>query len=164
MQARFSSLSNLKKKILIIIWNIVYKFSIILFNLNVFFCDKENVFFFFFWSSTWRPKKTVMGTNGMIGTLNKKYFSYFYVQDKFLKLPDHDALWRLICRKVFKIGTWNFDTILINVMKLYYYNLGSISSIDKKLCVFPYRRNFVNYTHFSKKDLNKSRFCVLNFW
>ena len=32
---------------------------------------------------------------------------------KTMNRPDHDALWRLISRKILKIGTWNFGTILI---------------------------------------------------
>ena len=37
--------------------------------------------------------------------------------------PDHDAIWRLISRKILKIGIWKFDIILIKVFTLCYLNL-----------------------------------------
>ena len=55
---------------------------------------------------------------------------------KTMNRPDHDALWRLISRKVWKIETWNFDTIFIPIFNLCYQNLKSISLIVQKLCAF----------------------------
>ena len=50
--------------------------------------------------------------------------------------PDSNALWRLISQKIWEIGTWNFNTIFIQVFNLCYQNLESISFIVLKLSTF----------------------------
>ena len=61
---------------------------------------------------------------------------------------DRNALWLLISRKVWKIGTWNFDTIFIHIFNLCYQNLESVSLIVRKSMSFWQRSNFGNFSSF----------------
>ena len=72
---------------------------------------------------------------------------------KMMNRPDptrfnRNALWRLISRKVYKIKVWNFDTIFMQVLNLYYWNLQSIFVIVWKLCAFWQRSNIINFQSF----------------
>ena len=62
--------------------------------------------------------------------------------------PDRNALWRLITQKLWKIETWNFNTIFIQHSNLCYQNLILISLIVWKLWSFPQGSNFVNFQQF----------------
>ena len=65
--------------------------------------------------------------------------------------PGTTRLWQsstLISRKLFKIRTWNFDRILLQVFNLGYQNFKSISPIVWKLCAFRQRNHFVNFQQF----------------
>ena len=62
--------------------------------------------------------------------------------------PDHDALWRLFSTKALLIWPWNFDTILIQVLKLCYQDKDSISLIVWILWTFWHRRYFGIYSSF----------------
>ena len=43
--------------------------------------------------------------------------------------PDRDAIWRIISRKIWMRGMWNFNTIFMQVLNLSYYSFGSISLV-----------------------------------
>ena len=62
--------------------------------------------------------------------------------------PDHNALWWLICQKVYKIGIWNFDKIFIQVFNLCYQSLESIYYIVWKLWDFPQRKSLLIFSSF----------------
>ena len=57
-------------------------------------------------------------------------------------------LWWLISRKVYKIRTWNFNTIFIQVFNLCDQNLESVSLIVWKLYAFWQCSNFGNFQQF----------------
>ena len=70
-------------------------------------------------------RKLIKSLKMVVEIWDKHLFSYFYIMNPFLKLhnltrPDHDTFWRLISRKLLRIGTCNFDTISIQVLKLSY--------------------------------------------
>ena len=56
--------------------------------------------------------------------------------------PDRNALWQLISQKVWKIGTWNFNTNFIKLFNLYYQIFKLISLIVWKLWAFPQCSSF----------------------
>ena len=74
--------------------------------------------------------------------------------------PDRNALWRLITQKLWKIETWNFNTIFIQHSNLCYQNLILISLIVWKLWSFPQGSNFVNFQQFFHHNFRLRR----NFW
>jgi len=74
--------------------------------------------------------------------------------------PDRNALWRLITQKVWKIETWNFNTIFIQHFNLCYQNLELISLTVSKLWSFPQGSNFVNFQQFFHHNFRLKR----NFW
>ena len=74
--------------------------------------------------------------------------------------PGRNALWRLISQKVWKIGTWNFNTIFIQLSNLCYQNLELISLLVWKLWAFPQGSNFVNFQQFFHHNFR----LKWNFW
>ena len=63
--------------------------------------------------------------------------------------PDRNALWRLISLKVWKIRTWNCNTIFTQLSNLCYQILELISLIVWKLWAFPQRSNLLlNHTNY----------------
>ena len=74
--------------------------------------------------------------------------------------PDRNALWRLITQKVWKIETWNFNTIFIQHSNLCYQNLILISLIVWKQWSFPQGSHFVNFQQFFHHNFRLRR----DFW
>ena len=66
--------------------------------------------------------------------------------------PEPTRQWRSLMAYIpdviIVIGTWNFDPMLFQVLKLSYQYLESISFIFWKLCVFRHRWNFHNFWQF----------------
>ena len=74
------------------------------------------------------------------------------------------AIYKRKCIKIQKIGTWNFDTIFIQVFNLWYTNLGSISLIVWKLYAFRERTNFGHFQQFSHHNFRlKWKFWIQMF-
>jgi len=73
--------------------------------------------------------------------------------------PDREALYRLISQKVCKIGTWNFNTIFIQVFNLCYQNLESMSFIVLKLGAFLQRSNFGYFQQFFHHNFRLKNKC-----
>ena len=71
---------------------------------------------------------------------------------KMMNKPDWARPWRSLTtyffRKLWNIGTWNFDPIFIQVFNLYYQNLGLTALIVWKLCAFQQRSKFSNFQQF----------------
>ena len=79
--------------------------------------------------------------------------------------PDRNALWRLITQKVWKIETWNFNTIFTQHSNLCYQNLELISLIVWKLWSFPQGSNFVNFQQFFHHNFRLEwKIWILWFW
>ena len=76
--------------------------------------------------------------------------------------PVCNAFSRLISEKVYKMGTWNFHTIFIQVFNLCYQNLGLISLMVWKLCAFRQCRKFGNLQQFFHHNFRlKWKFWIL---
>ena len=63
---------------------------------------------------------------------------------------DNDALWRLVSRTIYKreIITWNFDTIMVQVLTLSYQNLELTYFMVWKVSAFWHCSNFGNFWQF----------------
>ena len=73
---------------------------------------------------------------------------------------NRNFFWRLISRKVKKMGMWNFDKNFIEVLNLCYQNFGLISVIMWKLYTFQQRStlgHFQQFIHFNFR-------LKLKFW
>ena len=83
----------------------------------------------------------------VVETLDEKQFSYIYVLNTSLKCPGPTHHWRYLTpyfSESTKDRDVTFDTILIQVIKLFYHNFELILLIVWKLCAFRHRRNFDN--------------------
>ena len=65
--------------------------------------------------------------------------------------PGAAALSLLISRKILKIWTWNFDTMLIQIWIFSYQNLEWTYLIVWKVCAFRHRRNFIFFLQITPK-------------
>ena len=96
----------------------------------------------------------------VVGISNENQYSYFYILNPFPN-PIMTLFDSLFLGKVLKIGTWNFNTNLIQVLKICYQNLEWDFKIVWKLCGFRHHSHFENFQQFFHTFRLKEKFQIL---